>query len=42
MSDPATPDRHRLLTVILAWLVVGAPLLWGVARTLDNAAKLFR
>jgi hypothetical protein len=26
---------------ILLWVVVGAPLLWGVMRTLQNAMKLF-
>jgi hypothetical protein len=24
------------------WLAVGAPLLWGVLKTLENALKLFR
>jgi hypothetical protein len=23
------------------WLAVGAPLLWGVMKTLENAVKLF-
>jgi hypothetical protein len=26
---------------ILLWVAVGAPLLWGVMRTLQNAMKLF-
>jgi hypothetical protein len=28
--------------LILAWALVGLPLLWGVAQTLDNALKLFK
>jgi hypothetical protein len=28
--------------LILSWLVVGVPLLWGVVRTLENALKLFQ
>lgn len=27
--------------MIVAWLVVGIPLLWGVEQTLLNVAKLF-
>jgi hypothetical protein len=30
--------RARL---IVLWLIVGLPLLWGVAKTLANAMKLF-
>jgi hypothetical protein len=30
--------RARL---IVLWLIVGLPLLWGVARTVANAMKLF-
>jgi predicted signal transduction protein with EAL and GGDEF domain len=26
----------------VAWIVVGIPLLWGVAETIRNAAKLFQ
>jgi hypothetical protein len=26
---------------ILLWIAVGAPLLWGVMKTLQNAMKLF-
>ena len=28
--------------VLLAWLFVGIPLLWGVEQTLENAMKLFQ
>ena len=27
--------------VVLAWIVVGAPLVWGVLQTLKKAAALF-
>jgi hypothetical protein len=29
------------LRLLIMWLVVGAPLLWGVYKTLQNAMKLF-
>ena len=29
------------LKVVVAWAIVGIPLLWGVAMTLRNAIKLF-
>jgi hypothetical protein len=28
--------------LILLWVVVGVPLLWGVMKTLQNALKLFQ
>jgi hypothetical protein len=27
---------------VALWLVVGIPLLWGIAMTLENALRLFR
>jgi hypothetical protein len=43
---PAPESEHRATTspllVLLAWLVVGAPLLWGVLQTLKKAAALFQ
>jgi len=27
--------------MLVMWLTVGVPLLWGVAKTLQNALKLF-
>ena len=42
--DPA--DRPApasgAVTLALAWLAVGLPLLWGVAQTVSKAAALFR
>jgi hypothetical protein len=32
----------KTLRLLLAWLVVGAPLLWGVLQTLKKAAALFQ
>jgi hypothetical protein len=42
--DPATPPApaSRVVTLALAWLAVGLPLLWGVAQTVSKAAALFR
>jgi hypothetical protein len=37
-----TPSGTRLWQLILAWSLVGLPLLWGVAQTLRNALQLFR
>jgi hypothetical protein len=28
--------------LIVLWIVVGIPLLWGVMKTLQNALKLFQ
>jgi hypothetical protein len=30
------------IRLILLWLVVAVPLLWGIATTLHNAMKLFQ
>lgn len=39
-SGPTAPSSGLIL--ILAWLAVGAPLLWGVAQTLKKALALFQ
>ncbi|MDQ7249320.1 MFS transporter small subunit [Dongia sedimenti] len=38
------PDVRKDYTVqvVLAWLLVGIPLLWGVWKTLLNAMQLFQ
>jgi hypothetical protein len=28
--------------LVVSWLVVGLPLLWGVVHTIENALKLFQ
>jgi hypothetical protein len=40
-SEPPTPETPPLL-VVLSWMVVLAPLLWGVLQTLKKAAVLFQ
>jgi hypothetical protein len=37
----ASTQRTSPLLVVLAWLVVGVPLVYGVSQTLVKAAKLF-
>ena len=41
--DPPSdaPSPSPTAAVILAWLAVGAPLLWGVAQTIKKALLLF-
>jgi hypothetical protein len=34
--------RNRLTMVVLAWLPVTLPLLWGIWQTVKKAAVLFR
>jgi hypothetical protein len=36
------PKRGQWPLVILAWILVGVPLLWGVYTTLTKAALLFK
>jgi hypothetical protein len=38
----AAEQKTGALTLVLAWSVVGAPLLFGIVETLQNAMKLFR
>jgi len=38
-SESRSPDQT--LVLVLAWLAVGAPLLWGVAQTISKATALF-
>jgi hypothetical protein len=40
--DGSEPQAGRWPLVVLAWLAVGAPLLWGVWMTLRKAALLFK
>jgi hypothetical protein len=34
--------RSSPVILVLAWLAVGLPLLWGVAQTISKAMALFR
>ena len=36
------PSSSSWLLVILAWVAVGVPLLWGIWTTLKKAVVLFR
>jgi len=36
-----TPHPTSLALVVLAWVAVAAPLLWGIFQTLKKAAALF-
>jgi MFS family permease len=38
----AVPATSSALALLLAWALVGVPLLWGVYQTLLNAMKLFK
>ncbi len=35
-------QKTGALAIVLAWSVVGVPLLFGIVETLQNAMKLFR
>ena len=40
-NDASTADSATTAKLVVSWLFVGIPLLWGVSITLANAAKLF-
>ncbi len=37
----APEHKTSPVTLIVAWLVVAIPLLWGVSQTIQTSAKLF-
>lgn len=37
----ARPKASSPVTLALAWLAVGIPLIWGVAQTIKKALALF-
>ena len=41
-SAIAAEQKTGVLALVLAWSVVGVPLLFGIVETLENAMKLFR
>jgi hypothetical protein len=42
MTNPEHPQGSgQWPVVIAAWVLVGAPLLWGIGMTLQKAAALF-
>ena len=42
-SEATAPEARKshTPTLVLAWLAVGLPLLWGVVMTLEKAMALF-
>jgi len=40
-SQPKTREQSRGV-VLLAWLLVSVPLIWGIWQTIKKAAVLFR
>jgi len=40
-TTPITPAHSNPTLLAISWLVVGAPLAYGVYQTLVKAAKLF-
>jgi hypothetical protein len=42
MDETNPTSSTPTLLVALAWIVVAAPLLWGLAQTIMKAAPLFR
>jgi hypothetical protein len=41
LEDQLQPSSSNATFLVLAWLWVGIPLVWGIAVTLQNALKLF-
>lgn len=41
MNQSGNPGSSNPLGLILAWVWVGIPLLWGIWMTIGNVAKLF-
>ena len=40
-TSSTSPSARTWFTLVLAWLAVGLPLLWGVAQTVRKALPLF-
>jgi len=38
----SSQKKTPAVVIVLAWLVVGVPLAWGVSQTWKNAEKLFQ
>lgn len=41
-NTTTTTDSSNAVALILAWLWVGIPLLWGLLITIRNATALFK
>ena len=42
LEERMGPADSQTTFLVLAWLWVGIPLVWGVALTIQNALKLFQ
>jgi hypothetical protein len=42
MSENMNAKKSSAATILLAWVLVGAPLAWGVYNTLLNSMRLFQ
>jgi hypothetical protein len=42
MGDSSDTEKSSGLSLLVAWVVVGVPLAWGVYNTLLNSMKLFQ
>ena len=42
MTIPEPTEKAIGLKLVVFWLLVGVPLLWGVANTIGDATNLFR
>jgi hypothetical protein len=42
LEERMRPEDSNTTMLVLAWLWVGVPLAWGIAITINNAAKLFQ
>ena len=42
MANSPETGSSSTIKLILAWVFVGIPLVWGVLKTLSNAMKLFQ
>jgi hypothetical protein len=41
MATKESVQKKQVPVLVLAWLAVGLPLLWGVAQTISKAMALF-
>jgi hypothetical protein len=41
-TNETLPSARSWILVAITWLAVGAPLTWGIWKTLEKAAVLFR
>ncbi len=41
MADTTTTAKTSPAALAIAWLIVGIPLLWGVAQTFQKSLALF-